>query len=449
LTATLTDVMDARRRVLDLTVREGASVIIVDSPPGAGKTRLVEDVVSAATSNSLRVAVLTPRAEQSFDLVRRLVASFPGIPIQVLQSAHRSYPPDLQNDSRVPLPVNDPANLSDGPGVVIGTASKFYHAIHCFTRGSKEFDLIICDEAYQLTFKDIEPFPAISGQLLLVGDPGQLPPVVTVDTTRFDAAPYKVHWPAPREVLRQHPDVPVVKLPATYRFSDDSVQLIQPAFYPSLPFRSAVTERERAVSFSARGFRDPIDSALDLVASGATIVAITLPPKDFAFDSADEDVATTIAHICARAIERGVRWGTRQLNDGDIACADAHVASGAAVRQALRRLHVSSELLVDTPEILQGLQRPFMVVKHPLSGVRRVDQFALEPGRMCVMLSRHQVGCIIVTRDGVGESLDRYDHDSGARPVSAEDTAWNGYRAHLQLWRKLEASKRIVHASHQ
>jgi MoxR-like ATPase len=57
-------VVVATRCALDLMLRDGEP-LVVESPPGAGKTELVEAVAAtAATHGGLRVAVVAPRAQQ-------------------------------------------------------------------------------------------------------------------------------------------------------------------------------------------------------------------------------------------------------------------------------------------------------------------------------------------------------------------------------------------------
>jgi hypothetical protein len=99
--------------------------------------------------------------------------------------------------------------------------------------------------------------------------------------------------------------------------------------------------------------------------------------------------------------------------------------------------------MVQTPEVWQGLQRPLMIVKHPLSGVAEPTGFELEPGRLCVGLSRHQLACILVTRDGIGEALDRHQHDCEHRPLGAEDIQWEGWSANRKIWAELEDHDRL------
>ena len=71
----------AVRQVLQ-TQYTGEPAVIVDSPPGAGKTRLVEDLAALIQEElSQRCMIATMTNEQSFALVSRLGHSFSQIPI--------------------------------------------------------------------------------------------------------------------------------------------------------------------------------------------------------------------------------------------------------------------------------------------------------------------------------------------------------------------------------
>jgi Ni2+-binding GTPase involved in maturation of urease and hydrogenase len=64
-------------RIIERVLREGCSLLNVESPPGAGKTALVEAMlVSAVGVAGLRAAVITPHAEQTYDLLRRVVSHY-------------------------------------------------------------------------------------------------------------------------------------------------------------------------------------------------------------------------------------------------------------------------------------------------------------------------------------------------------------------------------------
>ena len=99
-------------------------------------------------------------------------------------------------------------------------------------------------------------------------------------------------------------------------------------------------------------------------------IRITKTIRRRAFNSLESSharpqLAETMADVVRRIIDRGMTMGAGLRLTGDnIGCVDAHVASGTNVTKALRARTLGSEIMVGTPEIWQGLQRPVMVVKH-------------------------------------------------------------------------------------
>ena len=430
---------DVARDVLDSAVIQGAPLTLVDSPPGAGKTWLVERTLSLATTQRMTVCCVMPRAQQGFDLVRRLRDGFDLPRLQLLVSKDRSPPPDLVSSVNI---ITDVECIGADPGVVVSTVDKV--AIHLPDLRENRFDLLVVDEAYQLAFKQFLPVTSLAPRVLLVGDPGQLPPLVRADTARFEAADFRVHWPAPKELLRRYPGTPRFRLPATRRFLQDTVEIVQPSFYPELPFLSAVDSSERQFRFVVAGIGGAIDRALDMIVDGATIVSLVLPKRDPTFEKVDSEIADTVAAVVERFVRRQPSGaGAKGLGSADVGCIDPHVQSGGAVRDRLRAMGLD-EVMVDTPEIWQGGQRALMVVKHPLSDAGRPEEFDLEAGRWCVMLSRHLYGCIVVARGNVDAALADYQHDCGRTPSGAEDAIWRGYRAHAGVWDELRRRNRLL-----
>jgi AAA domain len=222
----------ARASVLEAVLYGEHPAVLVDSPPGAGKTELVEEVVATAVAHRhWRVAVIAPRAEQTYDIVRRLRADYKPMRMEVLHSAERRPPNDLITSGM--NFVTTASRLTSGPGLVIATAAKLFHSVPDFSSGV--FDLLVCDEAYQLPYKDLAPMVHLAKRILLVGDPGQLPPLIRADVARFEAAKYKVHWPAPKEFLRCHPNLKRIALPCSWRLTQDTVNFLQPTFTKIYP----------------------------------------------------------------------------------------------------------------------------------------------------------------------------------------------------------------------
>jgi superfamily I DNA and/or RNA helicase len=414
-------------------------IVIVESPPGAGKTYLVECAAAVAVANpAMRVLVVTPGVSQAYDVVDRLLEY--NLPrLELAHAKHRTLPNLLQGRITASLGWSTVSNR--GPGVVVANAHLLHSYLDVLPSGS--FDLMIVDEAYQLAAGDYLPIAALANRVLMVGDPGQLDPVNSADTTNLEAAPHKVHRSAPGYILDRFPNTPVYGLPVTRRLLPDSASLVQASFYPRLQFHSVVDPASRRLRLPIPGVLPGIDTALDAIAAGASIVAVTLSGNAPSHDEVDPELSDLMAAIADRFLVRQAEWvGQRTLGETDIGCIDPHVIAGGAISDGLRSRGRGS-IRVETVERWQGLQVPISVVRHPLSRVGKPMPFDLEAGRWCVSLSRHQIGCIIVARETVSGVISDYVHGCDTVAAGAKDAIWAGYEAHRRIWSALDAQGRI------
>jgi hypothetical protein len=160
----------------------------------------------------------------------------------------------------------------------------------------------------------------------------------------------------------------------------------------------------------------------------------------------DQEVTVLMAEVSKRMLAWGIApAGGAPFTTQDIGIVDPHVASGEAVRRELEaRQLLGGSPFVGTPEVWQGLERPLMVVRHPLNGVDPGSAFSLDPGRLCVCLSRHQFGCVIVARAEVERSLEAALPASGTRALGSPDRYWQGLRFQRHLWQALRRRGQIV-----
>jgi len=424
-------------------VERAEPLVIIDSPPGAGKTWFCERLIALADAHRLRVCYVTPKVEQGCDLARRLLEVHPPFEIDLLAGRGRTVPGDLR--SRVGW-SSDPAAVGGIGRLVISNPAML--AVHRDRLPAHHFDVLLVDEAYQVPTKEFLPIADLAARVVLVGDPGQLAPTITIDTSEFESAGSRIHWAAPREIRRLHPGVPVFRLPASRRLVEDTVRIVQPSFYPDLPFRSAAPNEERRLGFDALGMNHPIDRALDLLERGQSIVALVIPGEPPVADGRDPALEDLVAGTVQRLLQRGPSWiGRRRLDQQDVGLVDSHVLSGGAMRARLQERGLN-DIRVATPELWQGQECPIMVAKHPLN-VGRADPgaFDLDPGRFCVMLSRHQLACILVGRESIQRQLESYMHDTRPTPIGSVDSVWNGYRAHSSVWAALLDGNRVIRAA--
>lgn len=350
----------------------GDPALVVPSPPGAGKTRLVVLLAaSLAERAKLRVGIAAQTRDQAVEIARRLgVLGHPALlawsataPAPVLGGAARTA-----KGWQVRFPPS-------GGGVVVATTARWLVS----DPGKLSCDLMVVDEAWQATYADLGALGAFAGQIVCVGDPGQIDPVVTGRTRRWEGSATAPHLPAPEALLAAHAEgVSVVQLRHTWRLGPQTTALIQPVFYPSLPFTS----------------RRPAEYLIG--AAGERLPEVVSEPVAAIAGPGDPALVGTCARLARDLLGRTIVTtdASRPVEATDLAVVTPHVGQAAAVQALLADL---PDVLVGTANQLQGLERPAVVALHPLAGYRDPSGFATDLGRACVMLSRHRAHLIVVT----------------------------------------------------
>ncbi|WP_433476497.1 AAA domain-containing protein [Spirillospora sp. CA-142024] len=411
--------------------------VVVDSPPGAGKSTLVRRAAVALTQAGELVSIIAQTNNQIDDLIRGLSAAQPSLTIGRISStdylANTSPVGGLAN---VRL-SNDISELADC-ALVIGTAAKWARV----TGHHRPWAIV--DEAYQMRSDALLLVASQFDQGLFVGDPGQLDPFTIVDTYRWTGLSYDPRQNAV-DVLLNHNRKTVIerRLPVTWRLPATAAPLVSAAFYPYNGFVAGTTQEMRTLEFRTTGFRSPLDETLDMARRTGWAIH-QLPARHT--QRTDAETADATAALAARLLTRGVigycenHPGGRILTPADLAIGVVHRDQADQIRRSLAATNVPGyrDVAVDTANRLQGREFEIVIVAHPLSGRRDATAFHLEAGRLCVLMSRHRQACIIVTRAGITDLLDAHPTTDPVHlnvPVKFPD----GWEAHHTVLERLEA----------
>jgi hypothetical protein len=343
-------------------VWSGQPVTVVDSPPGAGKSTLIRDVVAhLVTRSEITVAVATFTREQAKDIAGRIAAVTPPNTVCLKMSGleQKDVPPGVVLGA---TPLRSPGVAVPANHGVVRTVAATAGA--SAGRDAPPIGLLVVDEAYQVTFADVLSASAKAEQILLVGDPGQIGPVTTSNPAMWQGRPDAPHLRAP-EVFGRRDDAVRLHLDASYRLGPDSVAAIAPLY--DFPFRSARPATALA------GHRE-IESLL---------VPATGDPNNPAMLAMVADRAHALLGATLTTKE-----GRRALEPADLAVVVSHNAQASVVHALLRGRDIDG-VTVGTADSLQGGQWAAVVALDPLTGTDGLPAHAASAGRLCVMASRH------------------------------------------------------------
>lgn len=406
---------------------------VVKAPPGSGKSFNLLESLEDAIDGGLRIAIAAQTNNQIDDLCKRFCDRYPDQ--QIFRFSSGAYsPPDNSPDGVVV--VTNKKELPEDASVMIGTVAKLG-----LTAFASKYDILLIDEAWQMTWANFLTLRDVSSRFVLIGDPGQIPPTVTINVERWEISPDAPHRAAPDVILENpdlSPDITVLELDICRRLPFDSVALVQ-TFY-DFKFAPLAKDGERFVRASKPSDGSAVDRSIDILSTSSTAILTHPTSSEGAPIETDRELARVATEVARRLIKRGCLISTdpreretpRKLKPSDIGIVSTHNQMNTAVQAELSG--ELSDIRIATPERWQGLQRAVMIAIHPLSGVMTPSSFDLETGRLCVMASRHQSACIFVTRDHVGETLDTH-MPVADQALGRGDIVGRGHAQHTDFWR--------------
>jgi hypothetical protein len=169
---------------------------------------------------------------------------------------------------------------------------------------------------------------------------------------------------------------------------------------------------------------------------------------------ADPDAIDLLARLVRRLFERGPKVRCERqtslvcLQPQQVAIGVSHNDQKDLLRAALDTAGLN-RVVVETANKLQGLEFEVVFVWHPLAGLPEADGFHLDPGRLCVLLTRHRQACIVV-----GRACDHELLENQIPPPTAAYLGWDpdpvldGWEVHRDVFTAFEPFRFAVISKH-
>jgi predicted RecB family nuclease len=366
--------------VLDLD----SSYVAVHGPPGTGKTYTAGQVITRlVTEHGWRIGVVA----QSHAVVENLLDCAIDAGVDPMRVAKKRYDRDSPRWQQVN--EKEYAGFIAGTGgaggcVIGGTAWDFANASRV-PPGS--LDLLVIDEAGQFCLANTVAVAPAAANLLLLGDPQQLPQVSQ------GTHPEPVDGSALGWLVESHRT-----LPAERGYFLDRTRRMHPAVCAPV---SALSYEGRLHSYTELTTARRIDG----YPPGVHILSVRHEGNS---TESLEEAEAIVAQI-NRLI--GSSWtderGTRPLTAADVLALAPYNAQVVLLRQQLAAAGLG-DTRVGTVDKFQGAEAPVVVISMTASSVENIPRgipFLLNRNRLNVAISRAQYAAVVVRAEALTEYL--------------------------------------------
>ncbi len=374
-------------RVADLVRRIDGSHLIIQGPPGTGKTYTSAHLIAELVDSGLRVGISSNSHDAVINVLQgierlRLEREREGRPLQLRAAyalRHREKSPGTFGFGETwierPRSTSDAAQMAaDGDvHVIAGTA---WALAKC-----DALDVLLVDEAGQVSLLHLTAMAACARRVVLVGDPQQLPQPAEVQHPHGCGASALEHLFGDEPVL---PHDRAVLLPESRRMHPNVCDFVSTTYYRSELRAHPSTSIQRVDAPDAR-----------LPASGTHLLRI----EHVGNRASSPEEVEAIRVLVGQLLERGrvvphPDKAERAIVPKDIIV----VAPYNAQRRALRRV-LGDDIAVGTVDKFQGQEAPIAIVSMTASSrdeLPRGLEFLLDPHRLNVAISRARALSIVV-----------------------------------------------------
>jgi DNA replication ATP-dependent helicase Dna2 len=376
----------------------------IQGPPGTGKSAVLALAVRLMVASGERVLVTSHTHMAINNVINKIAGE--GVPVVKIGALTQSR----ALDAGVPR-CEDFAGWQARPrrgGYAVG-ATPF---ATCTGRlEGCEFDVIVFDEASQVTVPLALMAMRKGRRFVFVGDHRQLPPVV-LSRSVFDRQSVSA-FAALTDADTDH----CVMLDQTYRLNRWLTEWPSRTYYGGA-LRSVGHNRDRRLAL--RDLPAKLSPML-----GADHCGVFVPTLDRTARVRNERDAELVATLCSAALAGG-------LAGADIGVVTPYRAQGSAVREALRRTvgqEAARVIVADTVERMQGQERELVIVSLATgdeSFLSAVAGFFFEPQRLNVSITRAKTKLIVI-----GPSIDH-------APLIESDELRQWVLQYMDLLRHLE-----------
>ncbi|WP_341883878.1 TM0106 family RecB-like putative nuclease [Synechococcus sp. UW140] len=356
--------------------------LCLQGPPGTGKTTVTGDVIAQLVQSGQRVAVSSNSNEAINNVLRKVQGCLDDLgsdALVVKASSSTSHQADVKSLSGSNAQALKEANLPDAPSVLGGTVFTLVKEAY----DGAPFDLLVIDEAGQVSLSNLLYMSKVARNILLVGDQQQL------------SQPNRAEHPGDSGmscldyVMQEHAVVPAdrgVFLATSWRMPPALTEMVSELFYDG-QLQAAPCNTANQVHW-------------DGPKQGIVFEAVPHSGNSTLSEEEVEHIAALVERLHGRPYQRA------RLVDGKITTENGVLGKKeiliiAPYNMQVNRLQkrIGDKARIGTVDKFQGQEAPVAIYSLTASdgdsAPRGID-FLLDPNRLNVAISRAQCLSIVV-----------------------------------------------------
>jgi DNA replication ATP-dependent helicase Dna2 len=359
---------------------------LIQGPPGTGKTLMLAHLARLLVADGRRVFVTALAHRAIHNALNKIPQVDDSIPVCKIGEGRHTGDLNVQNFERF-----DQSHFGENSGGYVIGATPF--ALQSRRLSGVEFDVVLFDEASQITLPLAIMGMLAGSKYIFIGDENQLPPITVFSAAKTTQASIFGYLAGRGNETM---------LDVTYRLNDVLTEWPSRTFYRN-ELKSSEEAAKRRLNLSPETTR--WDFVLD---PEAPAVFLDLCHQNTTVRSRIE--ADVVLELILSLFMRGV-------SPEDIGVVVPYRAQSRLIRSLIRRNLLDSDLanrlVVDTVERMQGQEREVVIVSFATASAKfaaQVADFLFQPQRLNVAVTRPRTKLILVGSHHMLDA-DQYDEN--------------------------------------
>ncbi|MBN9352378.1 MAG: AAA family ATPase [Chitinophagaceae bacterium] len=369
---------------------------IIQGPPGTGKTETIGNIAKQLIESGLNIFITAP-TNTAINNGLNAIASKVKDDSRVIKIGRKTDNKEVQKNpfimKKLKLPYSSYLNnpIYSQRGIAIGATA---YSI-CYPGNRKldgwKFDVVIIDEASQLSIPLSIAAMCRADKYIFVGDHKQLDPIVPKKSNNemFSESIFG-------RLARIYPNE-INLLNTSYRLNESLIKIPNTLFYNNLLHSDSTTKQDNT-QYQCNYHSQILNNDSHTLVLHNVFDAQGRSPFE----------AKLVAEMVADFLNNGV-------NIKDIGIMSPYRAQVREIKKEIKKILRNSipnpfdTLFVDTVDSMQGQERNYIIYSfansHPLESMRRLD-FFYSPNRLNVAITRAIKKCIVISNYKVFDIID-------------------------------------------